>query len=329
MRILIGAIMLSRSMRRLAPLLCLLVACSSVRPYRIVVEGDPPEGTVPVAVVHLKSINGSIDDREQGLELLEKNFRRGAQLVRIAANRGAKVVVMPEYNMPGVRVHRYERKSVSTTLPKAPTARPLWEYDLPGLAPQVASWARLAKETDTYIVTNFIEADAWIEEPRYYNTLLAIAPDGRLLTAYRKINLYLWEWLIESPGHEEGYFDTPWGRFGLCLCLDAIVPWTLVRLRNTHDCDFFVASTLWEQIPWTGHAILNLVADVNGRPVLWANQSRPIWAGGCGVFRPGIGENVWMGVHSDPGVLVANLPIAKRALEAREKPAVAALPPSK
>jgi predicted amidohydrolase len=291
-------------------LLAFLAACGSARTWRVVAEAPKPN-QVPVAVVHLKSINGSIDTREQGCELLSKNFDEGERLVRYAAGQGAKVVVMPEYNLAGVRVHRYERKWVSTTLPKAPTERPLWEYRIPGLAPAAVDSARLAHELGIYLVTNVLEADSWVEEPTFYNTLAVFDPEGRLVTAYRKINLYLWEWLIEVPGNSEGYFDTPWGRFGLLLCLDAIVPWTVSALREKHGCDYLIASTLWEQIPGTGHVSMNALADFSGAPVLWANQPRAPFAGGCGVFLPDA-PNSTMGVFSSPGVLIANVPIAKQ-----------------
>ena len=45
-----------------------------------------------------------------------------------------------------------------------------------------------------------------------------------------------------------GLIDTPYGRFGLLLCFDAIIPWTWGEVKDEHGVDFLIVSSLWQTL---------------------------------------------------------------------------------
>jgi pantetheine hydrolase len=286
-------------------------ACSHGR-YRLVADGPADHESFRAAAIHMKSFNGSRGSREEADEVFRINYEATKPLVRMAAEAGAKVIVTPEYSNTGIQIARGSRPFVSTPLPDAPTSGPVWETETAGMHPLVEDFARLAAEVDAYIVTDFLERDGEDDDARYYNTMIVLDPEGRLLAKYRKINLYMFENLIESRGDEVVSFDTPYGRFGMLLCLDPLSPWTWRRLVNEHRVDFLVAQTLWEPTPiFHGRHAMNLLAAMSGVPVIWANQRRLAFAGGAGIIRPGEDDTA-LDWYNPAGVAVANLPLPDR-----------------
>ncbi len=288
---------------------------------RVVEEGrvaDPE--SVRVAVLHLKSENNDRGTVESANENLDLNYRAMERLIRMAAASGAKVIATPEYITTGISFSRKDRIRLSTPVPESPTKGPLWEEPNVVLAKHFVDYAHLADELDVFLVVNVLER-AEEDKTRYYNTLLALDPEGRMVGKYRKINLYIREHILETSGDEVAYFDTPYGRFGLLLCLDVLVPWTWGKLKGRHECDFFIMSSLWEHTPFLGSMAMDLFTSLSNRPILWSNQARMWLAGGAGVYRPWRSD-VSVGVWAYSAVVVANLPLPERCR------AVAATPPA-
>jgi predicted amidohydrolase len=291
-------------MRRLAPALVVLAACASSSVYRVVEEGPAGPDTFRVAVIHLSSLNRDRSTREAAERNLDANVARVSALVRAAARAGADLVLTPEYATTGRGFALEDRLRLSTRLPATPTPGPLWEEKDPAPAKHLCDYARLADELDLWLVVNVLERDRDDGDPVYFNALVALAPDGRMVARYRKINLWFREIVMEDAGGEIVCFDTPFGRFGMLVCFDAIVPWTWGK--TSADCDFLLVPTLWQHQPVVGHAAMALLATLSNRPVLWSNQARGGLGGGAGVFRPW-GGSLWVPAWAPPGVVVANL----------------------
>ena len=92
-------------------------------------------------------------------------------LARIAAERGASMVVLPEY-------------SSAFTDPLGPELVAAGEA-LDG--PFVTALAALARELRIHLVAGMVEA---VDGRRIANTLVALDPEGALVARYRKLHLY-------------------------------------------------------------------------------------------------------------------------------------------
>ncbi|MHC4547916.1 MAG: carbon-nitrogen hydrolase family protein [Planctomycetota bacterium] len=309
-------------MTRITVLLLLLgAACSGPKHViRMIEDGPGDRDTFRVAVLHQRSVYGDRYSPEEARRIYDRNWRKTEPLVRMAAGAGASVVVTPEYGLTGNRIALSERPYVSTVIPETPTQAPFWEVasDHTNYLDRVA---RLSAELKIYLVAHAVEREEDEDgDLRYYNTMVAFGPRGRLVAKYRKINLYFYEYLIESTGDETVSFETPFGRFGMLLCFDAIVPWTWHKVQRKHDVDFFIVASLWQHTPLPGRAAMNMLAAMSGLPVLWANQARGGMAGDAGIIRPFAADTA-MGVWGPEGVLVGNLPLPERLRTSARLPA--------
>jgi predicted amidohydrolase len=86
--------------------------------------------------------------------------------------------------------------------------------------------ASLAGELGVYIVAGSIPEQ---DGDKLYNTSFVYGPDGTQVARHRKMHLfdinvdggqYFRESDVLSAGSEVTVFDTPWGKFGLCICFD-------------------------------------------------------------------------------------------------------------
>jgi predicted amidohydrolase len=280
--------------------------------YRLLEDGPPDDDSFRVAVIHQTSIIGDRDSEAEADAVIEANWRQTEPLIRMAARVGAKIVVTPEYGNTGNHIKRSERYNASTTIPAAPTPRPLWEIDDEEVDEFLLSYARLAHELGIYIVTNALEREDKDGERDFYNTMVAIDPEGKIIARYRKINLYMVEHTLETSGDETCSFETPYGRFGLLLCFDAIIPWTWSELTDDHGVDFLIVASLWQPyVPLPGRAAMNMLANLSGKPVLWSNQSSGGTGGDAGIIRPSANDTA-MGLWGPEGIAVGNLRMPER-----------------
>ncbi|MFO0990513.1 MAG: carbon-nitrogen hydrolase family protein [Hyphomicrobiales bacterium] len=81
--------------------------------------------------------------------------------------------------------------------------------------PTTQYWRKFAIDKGIYVLFNIIE----VSDDEYYNTLVAIDPQGNT-TPYRKRILFETEYPYASPGDDSVMLDTPFGKFGLMICID-------------------------------------------------------------------------------------------------------------
>jgi predicted amidohydrolase len=104
---------------------------------------------------------------------------------------------------------------------------------------------RLASEHKVYLIPGSILIKD--KNRGILNTALAIAPNGKLLARYEKIHLFGFESQepsLVTPGNQEGFFDTPFGRIGLAICYDLRFP-ELFRKLVLHGCRIFLVPAAW------------------------------------------------------------------------------------
>ena len=143
----------------------------------------------------------------------EENLAKAETFVRLAAERGAALVVLPEVFSWRGR-HRKEPEQVEP---------------IPG--PTTHRLQDLATQLGIHLLAgSFLEKS---DEVRAYNTSLLINPQGDLLAQYRKIHLFdidipgqvsVRESDGMKPGEEVVVASTPLGTVGLSVCYDLRFP---------------------------------------------------------------------------------------------------------
>lgn len=157
-----------------------------------------------------------------------ENLRKAACLIRIAKERGSKIVVLPEcFNSPyGVQYF----KEYSEEIPDGDTCRTL---------------CAAARENEIYVVGG---SHPEREGCRYYNTCTVFSPSGDMVAKYRKAHLYdidipdgvtFKESNILSPGSSLATFQTEFCKVGLGICYDLRFE-EIARLYSKQNCDMVI-----------------------------------------------------------------------------------------
>jgi deaminated glutathione amidase len=150
------------------------------------------------------------------------NLARAEALVRDAATRGARLVVLPE-------VFAWRGPAAG----EAAVAEPV-----PG--PATARLGALAKELGLWLVAGSLLERA-VGEPRVFNTSCLFDPRGEILARYRKIHLFdvdlpgrvvVQESATRAPGGEVVTAPTDVGTLGLSICYDLRFPELYRRLAR-------------------------------------------------------------------------------------------------
>ncbi len=155
------------------------------------------------------------------------NLDRLESLLREAAAQGAKLIVTPEMATVGsFWMSRDEVAPYVETIPGPTTER----------------FAALAHELNIFIVIGMAEVDPVTDA--YYNAGALIGPDG-LIGKHRKVHAYISEPLWAADGNL-GFqtWDTPLGRLGMMICMDANYPESGLMLAHA-GADVILLPTNW------------------------------------------------------------------------------------
>lgn len=223
----------------------------------------------------------------------ERNRERIGALVAAAAQRGAHVVVLPEYSnyftpkMDGALAQNAER--------------------LDGRF--VETLRALAAEHGMVVVAGMVEtADAG----RVHNTVVAVS-DAGVQALYRKQHLYdafghrESDWVEPGVTGEAAVFDALGMRFGLMTCYDLRFP-EVARTLVDAGADALIVPAEWVRGPLKEHhwnTLLTARAIENTAYVIAADHAAPVGVGFSQVIDPqGV---VVAGVSAGEGVAVASL----------------------
>jgi predicted amidohydrolase len=243
---------------------------------------DDRPATVKVAAVQCSSELGDVAGNRAKL----------TALVREAASKGAKIVVLPEAAITG-----YLAQDLKTNchVPGRPIVPAFWGKDPRGFAETVPGessdhFAKLAQELGVYVTVPLVEVEAGAEgkplekDPKYYNTVCLAAPSGKIVAHYRKLTPWPYpEQSWATPGDRGvATFDTEYGRVGLAICFDVHTIlekyrgerlWALLYpiawVSDEHPADWF-----WHELPARVARFNHHVIGAN-----WSVDAKPDWRG--------------------------------------------------
>jgi predicted amidohydrolase len=192
------------------------------------------------------------------------NLARASALVREAARRGARLVVLPE-----VFAWRGPRDA------ERAHAEPV-----PG--PSVDAMATVARETGVLLLMGSILERAESDE-RSFNTTCLLLPSGELLARYRKIHLFdvdipgrvtVRESDTRAPGDEVVVVPTELGTVGLSICYDLRFP-ELYRRQSRAGAELLLVPSAFTFTTGAAHweVLCRARAIENQCYLLAANQS--------------------------------------------------------
>lgn len=240
----------------------------------------------------------------------ESNLRRMADLAETAADRGATLVVFPEYSM---YFHRQpDRDFVAAAEPlDGPFAERLSE---------------VARRYSIAVVAGMAERSE--DGGRAYNTVVALSPEGELLASYRKIHLFdafgyrESDWVLPGDTDQRPTFEVRGLQAGLQTCYDLRFPEVTRRLVDA-GTEVVLMPAQWVPGPLKEHHWRTLVmarAIEDAVYVVAADQSQPFGVG-CSMIVDPTGWPVAQ-CGPDESVAVAELDASRIATTRASNPAL-------
>ncbi len=209
--------------------------------------------TVKVAAIQCSSVMG--EPRRNRAKLLG--------LVEEAAESGAKIVVLPEASITGYLSQDLKLNWQLEGWPIEPVFTGRSPSDsaetVPG--PSTDAFSEAAKRLGIYVTVPFVEVvrGSNHEPDKYFNTVCLAAPNGEIVSHYRKLAPWPYpekSWATPGDLGVQTY-DTEYGRVGLAICFDihTILEkykpkniWALLYpiawVADTHPADWF-----WHLLP--------------------------------------------------------------------------------
>lgn len=222
-----------------------LTVCASETELQPIQEIFEPSGVYPesqfvkVAVIQWAPPDARIVSTKAEAEPYKRRNRNLiAETIREAASNGAKIIITSEFgvvgypHIPGIPEEDMNFRSPEEIAPYAEV--------VPGTSSSYFS--SLAEELGVYIQFGLAEEDNNL----YYNTAVAIGPDGRILAKHRKLSLYKQEKSFLTEGSNSTTFDTPAGKIGMMICSDVYHSKLLNDYRG--NVAALALSTSWAQM---------------------------------------------------------------------------------
>lgn len=174
----------------------------------------------------------------------EENRANAERLVRLAAGKGANVILLQELYQGLYFCQNYDNNN--------------FDLAIPDDDPYFDKMAELAKELHVVLPISFFEKD----NNCYFNAVMMIDADGTILGKYRKLHI------PDDPGYFEKFYfspgdlgirvwDTGYGKIGLGICWDQWFP-EVARIMALKGAEIILYPTA------IGHHTNDMTPDCSG-----------------------------------------------------------------
>ncbi len=180
------------------------------------------------------------------------NFRRLEPLIHRAAAMGTEFLVLPELCLTGYSFLEPSEAARVCEFQNGPTFRAM---------------VGVAQELKTYLSWGYVEAD----NGTLFNSSTLVDPDGRILTSYRKVNLWGSDFLWATPGISSApVVETEFGSTSIVICRDLRdkipsniprIAATSVPLFGSQKLDLVAANLNWGKSGYPSTSWMDFVAN--------------------------------------------------------------------
>ncbi|MGI8387794.1 carbon-nitrogen hydrolase family protein [Robertmurraya sp. P23] len=218
--------------------------------------------TTRVAVIQAASV---IMDKEATIE-------KTVHLIKMAAEKGAKIVVFPE-----AFISAYPRGLTFGTVigSRSEHGRKdwyrYWDSSIVVPSEDTNKIGKAVKEAGIYLVIGVIERDGEYSGGTLYCTVLFFGPDGTLLGKHRKLKPTAAERIVwgEGDGSTLPVFETPYGKIGALICWENYMPLARAAMY-AQGVQIYIAPTADSRETW--QSTIRHIAMEGRCFVLSANQ---------------------------------------------------------
>jgi len=165
----------------------------------------------------------------------QTNRQAIAYYIEEANNNGANLLVTPEMAVVGYPFQPEFDDNFSSVGQAAP-------YAEEKTGPTFKFFSQLARQYEMYLHIGFLEKVP--KEKKFFNSVMVISPEGKLLVTYHKQNLFGGEYRYIQEGNGPQTYNGPAGRIGLGVCADIYDSTFLNQYRNL-KIDALSLSSSW------------------------------------------------------------------------------------
>jgi predicted amidohydrolase len=180
------------------------------------------------------------------------NYRQCEELIHQAGRLGSQFIVFPELCFTGYSFQSKDEAALVCEKPDGPTFRFM---------------RGVALELKAYVSWGYVETDG----TNLYNSATLVSPDGKVLTSYRKVNLFSSDFLWATSGLESApVVQTEFGATSIVVCRDLRnkIPLNIPRtasksvpLFGTQKLDLVAACVNWGKSGYPANSWMDFVAE--------------------------------------------------------------------
>lgn len=238
------------------------VFCCLLIPYPVLANQN---GDYVISIYQSRMLQDKTSkvNRSEAVAHMNEHLLKYEKEAEKAAKQNSQMLVLPEYCLYA-DIKDFNRRSIENFLEPVPDPAvtfPWTPCDIENATDDMVIQKRLscmAKKNKIYIVANTGDRQSCNRTVDYgcpydnrfqFNTNVVYAPNGTLISRYRKKHLYFEPYFNEPRVAEHGVFETPFGRFASIVCFDIYYEDTFNELIQRQNVRNILFLNLWFSLP--------------------------------------------------------------------------------